>query len=213
MNVNEVSIDGVEPITLKEARRQCYIPVDEVDTDVDMLLSSFIRGARRHGEGVTWRSLVDKTLELRMDEFPRAYEDTHVKRTHGLHRNIIELPYGPIISVESVKYMLNGTEHTVSSSDYTVDTNSTPGRIEPINFWPNTDDVIDAVRIRYKTGYQDSGGVSNVPDDIKIALLMMVKFLYDNRDSHVLVERSGEYHEAPIGTNLILEHNSLSKFA
>ena len=212
MNVQEISIDGVEPVTLSEAKQQCYIPTTDTDTTMEVLLSSFIKGSRKYGEGVTWRSLVDKTLELRMDEFPYARKDTHVRRTHGLHRNIIELPYGPVVSVDSVKYVLNGEEKTVSDSDYTVDTKSTPGRIEPINFWPNTDDVIDAVRIRYKTGYQDSEGNSTVPEDIKIALRMMIKFLYDNRDSHVLVERSGEYHEAPIGTNLILDSHSLRKF-
>ena len=212
MNVQEISIDGVEPVTLSEAKQQCYIPTSDEDSTTEALLNSFIKGARKYGENVTWRSLVDKTLELRMDEFPRAYKDSYIKRTHDLHRNIIELPYGPVVSVTSVKYILDDTELTVSSDDYTVDTNSTPGRIEPINFWPNTDDVIDAVRVRYTVGYGDSGGASTAPEDIKIALRMMIKFLYDNRDSHVLVERSGEYHEAPIGTNLILESHSLRKF-
>lgn len=194
MNVTVISVDGVEPVTLDEAKQQCYIPTSDTDTTMEALLDSIITAARSYGENRTWRTLVDSTLELRMDSFPDG---------------VIELPRPPLVAITSVKYLdSNGTEQTLAASKYTVDTNSTPGRIEPTESWPSTKDVIDAVRIRYKAGYGDDSGSSTAPEDVKIALKMLVKFMYDNRDSFVLLERSGEYHEAPIGTNFLLDMHS-----
>lgn len=199
MNLTRTSVDGVEPITLDEAKDQCYIPRTNTDTTVEALLNGMITGSREYGENRTWRTLVDSTYEYRLDEFPDG---------------IIKLTKPPVISVTSVEYVDgDGTTQTVDSSDYRVDTNSEPARLEPDNEWPVADDRVNAVIITYKAGYGDNTSPnpdeSTVPKDIKIALKMMIKFLYDNRDSHVLLERSGEYHEAPIGTNVLLDQYSV----
>lgn len=211
MNVTRISVDGVEPVTLDEAKQQCYIPTTDTDSTMEDLLNSFITAARKYGENRTWRTLIDSTWEYRMDEFPYGITEHH--DDGKLNRNIIELPKPPLIEVDSIKYISNGSEQTLDASDYTVDNSSTPGRIEPDSFWPNTDDIIDAVRIRYTAGYEDSNSASSVPEDIKIALRMLVKFMYDNRDSYVLTERSAsEILEMPIGTNSILDNNAVRRF-
>lgn len=210
MNVTVISEDGVEPITLNEAKDQCYILRTDTDTTLEALLNSLIEATRQYAEDVTWRTLKDKTLELRMDEFPSGITGGSDGK---INRNIIELPNPPLISVDSIKYIINDTETTLSSDEYTVDTNSTPGRIEPDDFWPNTDDVIDAVRIRYKAGYEDNdSNESQVPEVLKIAMKMHIKYLYDNRDAVALLERSGEYVTAPMGTDAILRSHSVEKF-
>jgi uncharacterized phiE125 gp8 family phage protein len=210
MNVNVISVDGVEPITIEEAKEQCYIPTTDSDVTTFSILDSLIKATREYAESKTWRTLVDKTLEYRCDIFP--YGETSEHTTGKLNRNIIEIPNPPLREVVSIKYILNGSEQTLDPSNYVVDTRSTPGRIEPVQFWPNTDDVIDAVRIRYTAGYGDDNEISSVPESLKIAMKMHIKALYDNRDAFVLLDRSGEYHIAPMGTDAILNLHSVQKF-
>lgn len=190
--------NGVEPVTLAEAKQQCYIPTTDTDSTLEALLNSFITGARRYGENRTWRTLVDSEWVWKFDKFPPGIIELAPKTT-------------PLVSVDSVQYIDgDGNTQTVSTDDYRVDTDSEPGRIEPVDDWPAPDDRVNAVIITVSSGYADSGGASTVPEDIKIALRMHIKYLYDNRDSFVFSERSsGEYHEAPVGTNALLDQYSM----
>ncbi len=192
---------GVEPITLNEAKQQCYIPVSDTDTDMEELLESFIKSARMYAENRMWRQLVDATITYKLDDFPIAYQE--------FKKEIIELPRAPLISVTSIQYETESGTQTISDSDYRVDTTSQPARIEPVTFWPSANDQINAVTITYKAGYGDDNSKSTVPEDIKVGIKMRVKSLYDNRDSAVLVERSGEYHQFPTGSDFIFDMHSL----
>lgn len=195
MNLKRTSVDGVEPITLDEAKDQCYIPRSDTDTTVESLLNGMITAARKVGENRTWRTLIDSTYEYRLDEFPE---------------DIIDLPKPPVTSVESVEYIdAGGTTQTVDSDNYRVDTDSEPARLEPVNEWPVADDRLNAVIVTYKAGYGDDSG-SSVPEDIKIALRMLIKYWYDNRDAYVINTRSsGEVLEMPIGTTALLDQYSV----
>lgn len=195
-----ISEDGVEPVTLDEAKQQCYIPTDDDDSDIEDLLTRMITAARKYGENRTWVSLVDKTYETTLDEFPCG---------------IIELPKPPLISVESIKYDTSDGEQTLSEDDYRI-TGKMLGRIEPVNSWPSTKDKLGAVRIQFKAGFEDEEGdpgTSNVPEDLKHAILMKVKAFYDNRDAFVIVERSGSGAvEIPSGSDFIFDMNSERSF-
>lgn len=195
MNLKRTSVDGVEPITLDEAKDQCYIPRSDTDTTVESLLNGMITAARKMGENRTWRTLIDSTYEYRLDEFPDG--------------NLV-LPKPPAISVTSVEYIdSGGTTQAVASSDYRVDTDSEPARIEPVNEWPVAGDRVNAVTITYKAGYGDDSG-SSVPEDIKIALRMLIKYWYDNRDAYAVSTRtSGDVLEMPIGTKSLLDQYSV----
>lgn len=198
--LERTSVDGVEPITNGEVKNHCYITA--TDSATNTIITNLITAARNYGENRTWRTLVDSTYKQYLDDFPR---------------DIIELPRSPVISVTSIEYIdSDGNTQTVDSSNYIVDTVSEPARIErKDNFtWPIPDDRVNAVIITYTAGYGDDTGPdpdeSTVPEDIKIALLMHIKYLYDNRDSHVLIERSGaEFTSSPRGTDFILDQYSL----
>ncbi len=196
-----INENGVEPITLSEAKQQCYIPTSYSDSDTDELLTSFIKSARMYAENRMWRQLVDATITLKLDDFPMSYNE--------FKKEVIYLPRAPLVSVTSIKYETDAGTETISSDDYRVDTTSEPARIEPVTFWPSPKDQINAVTITYEAGYGDSGGESNVPEDIKVGIKMRVKSLYDNRDSVVLLERSGEYHSFPSGSDFIFDMHSL----
>lgn len=164
----EVTIQpAVEPVTQAEAKDHLRVR----HNDDDSYINALIRVARSSVEILTQRSLISRTLKLWADNFPRS--------------RVLELEGAPIQAVSSVKYMIDDVETTLSTAIYTVDTKSSPGRIvlNDGEIWPVVDYVPNAVRVTYTAGY---GGASDVPQDLKHAILMMVGHLYENRESIVV---------------------------
>jgi len=167
-----ITAPAVEPITLVEARLHLRIdaagspPIHADDT----LVTALIKTARNYldgREGRLGRALITQTWELVLDKFPV---------------NEMRIPLPPLQSVTSVKYdPPSGGEQTVLSSNYIVDAVSSPGWIVPVTgfAWPATMDTINAVRVRFVSGYGDEA--SDLPDPIKQAMLLMLGHLYDNR--------------------------------
>ena len=89
---------GIEPVTLADAKK--HLRVDF--TDDDTLISALITGARRAIEDFCHISLVPKTITvtLKAQEVPRSIfaQPFQVREQF----NEFELPYGPIIGVDSV---------------------------------------------------------------------------------------------------------------
>jgi uncharacterized phiE125 gp8 family phage protein len=162
-----------EPASLAEARLQCK--VDSDDTTEDTLISALITTAREIGEHDTGRALAPQTLEMALDCFP-AYED-----------DFIDLPMPPVATITSVKYTdTAGVEQTVSASAYALSPYGESRRLAPTygNYWPDTQSIPDAVRIRYVTGYGAPGagaGFAACPKTAKSAILLMVAWLYEHR--------------------------------
>lgn len=88
----------------------------------------------------------------------------------------IDLPYPPMISVDSVVYQdLNGVDQTLPSAAYLATDDGLDasfGTSFPTGRWQ-----ANAVRVRYSAGYV------TVPPAIVAALLLMVGDLYGNRES------------------------------
>lgn len=136
------------------------------NTTNDPLLSILISAARQHAETVLKRYLITQTVDLYLDYFP-DWE--------------IRLP--PLQSVTSITYTdSNGTEQTLATDKYLVDTASKPARITPIygGSWPYSRYQSNSIKIRFVAGY---GAAADVPQCIKNWMLMRVKTLYETRDS------------------------------
>ncbi len=157
-----------EPITLTEAKSHCRVTSDDDDT----LLTTLIKTARLHVEGITNRSLITQTWDLYLSSFC----DTQ-----------IILPRAPLSSVTSVSYYDTGGALQVwDSSNYVVDTDSWQGRIYPVynGNWPSDvrgyeKDIV----IRFVAGY---GAASAVPNPIKHAILLLIGELYENREMSII---------------------------
>lgn len=167
MTVVNATNPGSEPLSLDELRAHCRI---DGTTEDDVLLSCLL-AARQNLDGPNgWlgRALITQTIDMYMDAFGG---DT------------IHLPLPPLQSVTHVKYYdTAGTLQTYSSANYTVDTDSEPGRIvlgesAP---WPSTDDRPNAVNIRYVAGY---GTREDIPEPIRMGLKLMVEGMYSYRGS------------------------------
>lgn len=119
------------------------------------------------------RQLITATWEQQLDAFPAAPGDERV----------IRLPKPPLQSVTSVQYVDEaGATQTFSSSKYTVDTASEPGRIilKDNESWPATAVVAAAVKITFVAGYGATDAA--VPYLLRQGIKMLAGHYYENRE-------------------------------
>lgn len=172
---------SAEPVTSIEAK--LHLRVDH--TDDDTLITILIQAARELVEQHLGRSLITQSRTIKLDTFPRC-------------SNAILIPYGPLVSVTTLKYYdEDEVQQTLSSSLYWVDSSSNIPRIVVKDSWPGIFDMPNAVEIIYVAGYGASG--SFVPKPIKQAMLLVIGHLYENR------EQVGDIrHELPFGVETLL---------
>jgi uncharacterized phiE125 gp8 family phage protein len=163
------TVDPVqEPVTVNDAKLHCRALVDV--NDEDGIIATYIRAAREIGEGHTGRGWLTQTWRMVCDDWSEA----------------MELPMaGPLQSVTTVKYYdSDGTLTTLSASNYTVDTSSTPGRIclAPTYSWPSlqADRRSWRVEVIYVVGQTN---VAAIPSAFKVGTLLLVDHLYENRSA------------------------------
>jgi uncharacterized phiE125 gp8 family phage protein len=152
----------IEPVTLAEAKAFCRVDTN----DDDSLFATLIRAARLHAEKHQQRALINQTWTLVLD---------------GLYEPI-ELPYPPLSSVTTLKYLDSaGDQQTLSSATYTVSTDHEPGRITLAygKSWPTLRGVVDQVEIAYVAGY--GATPDTVPHETRLAILQLVSHWYVHR--------------------------------
>ena len=163
MSYKIITAVATEPVTLTEAK--LHLKVDS--TDDNDLITALITAAREAGEQYTQIGFAPQTLEMVLDEFPDDGE-------------AIELELGPVASITHIKYTdTAGAEQTVSSADYALSTYGSVHRALPDYgvSWPDTQDVAEAVRVRYVTGY------TTLPKAAKQAMLLLIGHWYRNREA------------------------------
>jgi uncharacterized phiE125 gp8 family phage protein len=170
--MTEMSIQCVAPATtqlVSLAETKIHLKQEE-DAD-DSLISSLIKAATKKAQNVTKRQFLEATFESRLDRFPVCFE----------------FPRPPLLSVVSIKYIdTDGNEQTFDSSKYSVDTFRTIGRavLKSGESWPSVDDDINVVRVQWKAGYGTKQ--SDVPEDIRAAILLTVGHLYEHREDVIV---------------------------
>jgi uncharacterized phiE125 gp8 family phage protein len=166
-----ITAPAAEPFTTAQAKSHLRVTESADDTLIDTL----ILAARKRAESDLGRALITQTWEMYLDEFPFNYSPGIVP------------PRAPLQSVTSIKYIDNdGVEQTWSSADYRVDVKSEPGRITPewSESWPTPRVITNAVTVKYVAGYGDAS--TDIPQDIRQAMLMLIGHWYENRESIVV---------------------------
>lgn len=163
----------VEPITLAEVKS--HIRQDaSVGSIEDAMLTRWIKSAREQAENLTQRYFVEQTWRLELDAFPAA----------------IELPRGPVLSVQSVKYQdASNVQQTLDPADYTVDKNGRyTSYIVPAygKTWPTTYPHINSVLVEWKAGYGTDA--TSVPECVKDWMLLTIEDRYNNRGASVDID-------------------------
>lgn len=153
----------VEPVGLDEAKDHLRLDGE----NEDRRLRGYLKAARVWAEHFTRRALISQTWDLKVDTFGE----------------LLYVPLPPLQSVTSISYVDdNGDSQTVTSTIYTVDTDSDPGRIFLAydQSWPSHRSIPNAVTARIVVGY---GAVAdNVPEDIRTAILLRISRLYEFRE-------------------------------
>ena len=162
------------PVTLAEAKE--FARIDSSDTSQDGTLNILIAALVKHAENTkTGHAFVERTLEFSANCFEYCFE----------------LPYPPLIGVDSIKYTdSGGAEQTVDPLTYEADTTSEPGKVRPAygKSWPAvTLSGFNPVRIRYRAGYQAPGSPQDLtsnaylPGQLRLWLAASITTLYDQR--------------------------------
>jgi uncharacterized phiE125 gp8 family phage protein len=165
---------AIEPVTLAEAKQHLRVDIADDDTYIEALIVA----ARQYAEEYLDRALISQQLAMRMDTFPYEFE----------------LPRPPMatsgtLTTTAVTYALDPgsastavpTTTTLSTSQYRVDRDDTPGRIRTVynGTWPSHLSDPNAVTVTWWAGYGSS--TSDVPQAIRNAMLMLVGHMYEQR--------------------------------
>lgn len=186
--LNLVTAPASEPVTTTEVKDF----IRETGSDLDSQIASLIVSAREKAELYTGRAFITQTYQAFYDEWPEnehvtrkgfGYTQRPISSLYGGTR-VITLPKSPLISVTHIKtYSDDNTATTYSEDNYTVQTysgiNPSAGRIilKDIGTPPTFTRNGDGVEIQFVAGY---GGASDVPQQIKQAIVLEVQQLLDN---------------------------------
>lgn len=164
-----------------------------VVNDDDLLhLTGLIYAATNAVEQHIGRALVQQGWELTLDSWPKPEGDVPSVWQDGVRdmasaTGIIRLPRAPVLSVTEVRYFNSaGTSTVLASSEYQVDAASSPARLAPAygKVWPAVQPRLAAITITYLAGYGTSW--NDVPEDIRLAIMMMVAHFYENREAVIV---------------------------
>lgn len=150
------------PVDLCDAKEQCRVMSD--DTTHDQLLYRLLGGAIDYIENFTGQKLGQQTIRQDMDGFPS---------------DDVALEVSPITAVTSVAYddSSNVEQTLVLNTDYWQSLSGGCPKLRPVTTWPATySDKPDRVRITMTVGYTKD----TIPNDLRDAVLVMVKELFDH---------------------------------
>jgi uncharacterized phiE125 gp8 family phage protein len=171
-----------EPITVEELLALARIVPGDEETP---LCPGYISAARQQVERDTDLGIAQASYVVTFDAWPAS--------------TVLELPYPPLVSVESVIWTdTDNVEHTVPATSYVVDTVSVPGRIiwTPAADWqpPATEPrAYAAWAVTFTAGYD----TTTIPPLLKWAVgLLASHYLTTGRDL-TIVGTSGM--EMPMG--------------
>lgn len=153
-----------EPITVSEFKTHARVSGSLSDTEIGAMITA----ARQYAETELGRWLVTQTIDAYFDSFP----------------DVFSMP--PLQSVTSITYIdSDGDSQTLDSGLYRIDNKTKPARITPLSgtSWPSTQDVTNAVTVRFVAGY---GAASTVPECIKQWIKIRVEHYFDNRGPNVV---------------------------
>jgi uncharacterized phiE125 gp8 family phage protein len=185
MNYKLITPASTFPVTLAQARTHLRLvpygtPESHPDDEYidDLLIPSATSWVEEYLEAF----LATQTIEIALNEL----------------KSKVELPYGNVQSVTSVKVLEDGVETIVSTDVYSLNDYVKPANLY-LNLgqsWPSYDEVDNAVKIRYVVGY------ATAPSPIMSAILLIIGHLYENRQENL----SGvTINDLPMGVRVLLQ--------
>jgi uncharacterized phiE125 gp8 family phage protein len=182
-----------EPVSLDRVKRA--LGLDNV-RDFDTTLQEIIKSATQAVSNDLGRALITTVYTLYLEKWPSRE---------------IQLPYPPLISVDSVKYWGDATEtlDTFASSSYTVATGGDPGVIwvNEDKDWPDLMNRPSPIEIQFQAGY--GGDTDDVPAAIQQAVTMTAAYFFD-QPLPVIVGTMG--FELPLGVSRLIDSERFQRY-
>lgn len=156
------------------------VPIDgDSDNEThpdDALILGMLDAAVAHAEQFTGLSIMVRTWESALDEFP----------VDG-----VELPRPPFVELLSFS-AVNDSDGELDPSSYTVDDYGTPEQpvvLRAVSSWPSVTKAPNTIKIRYRSGYQSEEDPDSdappLPRSLRAAILLMLGHLYENREDSI----------------------------
>lgn len=183
--LNYVLVAGTETLAISLADAKAYLKIPSSFTQEDAIITSIIKASTTFFERITGRDLINKTYKTYLDNFPYLKEPYRLQGVTPLtlryEDNGIIIRKSKLQSITSIQYVKDSLQVTWDSSNYYISDDSDYSAIYLVkdkNF-PETDERKQAITITFVAGC--GADATTIPEDIKLALLQLIAFLYDNR--------------------------------
>lgn len=179
--------------------------------DADVL--SYLLFAEDYVTSLTNHVFQTRTYRYTLDRPPAQYGYRYVY-LFGFQANSIEMPYGPLVSVNSVSYkVLNPTtglydDTVIDPATYQVSATPTLGRIMPRNgaFWPfGSVFALEGMTVNFTAGY-----AANPPPVARMAVKLLAAYMYENREPLTTANVVGS---VPLTLRHLLDNLKLAGYA
>lgn len=175
MSLRLVTPPSDYPVSLAEAKAHLNVTDDYWNSSLEI----YRKAATEDAENFTGLAIMEQTWDYFLDEFPVG---------------VITLPKPPLIEVVGVFSVDSAqAEQQFSSASYRVDfAGDKPSRISYgyAGSWPTPIEVINAVRVRFRSGFvvdpEASPLVTNVPFAIRAAILLTIGTLFAHKETVVV---------------------------
>jgi uncharacterized phiE125 gp8 family phage protein len=172
--------------TLKQG--QTTYPVSEaeladllaLDNYTDPLLRILLHSATQAAIAFTGRAFLNQQFTIQWDGYPGYGTETGgLDSLRRVPAEWVELPYAPLVSVQSVKFIdLDGVETVIDLSELVIDTLHQPGRIKFRKGAPVLSNNTRMV-VEYTSGYGEDPEA--VPFNLRFAILQAAGYMYEHR--------------------------------
>jgi len=151
-----------------------------LDDYTDPLLRILLQSATSAVIAFCGRALLNQKMVVQWDGYPGYGTPTGgLDPLRRVPAEWVELPYPPLVSIESVKFVdLDGVEDVIPLGDLVIDTINEPGRFKfrrGIPLLKNDTRLI----VEYTAGYGEDPEA--VPFAIRLAILQAAGYLYEHR--------------------------------
>jgi uncharacterized phiE125 gp8 family phage protein len=184
VGISVVTRPTAEPITLDEALAQCRI-----DQDIENgLISGYIIAARQFAEKFLRCPILAQTFDYTIDFlWPWVRYQMPELTPIPFWRTRIELPLSSVTAVQSIQYVdVNGAIQTLDPSQYIKVLDGPIPYIEPAfaTVWPIPRYQPACATVRFDAGLGKSiSDLSRNCENVRMAILLLVSYWYDNRGS------------------------------
>ena len=182
-----------EPVSLDRVKRS--LGLDNV-RDFDTTLQELILSATNAVSNDLGRALVTTTYTLYLQKWPGRE---------------IQLPYPPLVAVDSIKYYGDATEtlDTFSSGSYTVSSGGDPGIVwlNENKDWPDLMNRPNPIEVQFQAGY--GSDAEDVPAAIQAAVTMTAAYFFEQP---IPVITGVTATELPLGASRLIDSERFERY-